>query len=64
MEHRHINATCAGVILGCVSGGIVAVLFPGSGLRSGITMMLMNGAVVGIAALVVSLVTARRPPPP
>lgn len=64
MDHRHINAACAGVILGCVSGCIVVVLFPQSSLRSGIELMLMNGALFGVVALVISLVTTQRPPPP
>lgn len=64
MDQRHINAACAGVLLGCVSGAIVEVLFQGSTLRSAITLMLINGAVVGVASLVISIFKARRPPPP
>lgn len=64
MEHRHLNAACAGCAIGCLSGFLVVVLFPQGSLRAGIELMLINGAVVGVAALVVSLVTARRPPPP
>ncbi len=63
MSLRHLDAGCAGVILGCVSGEIVVVLFPQGGLRLGIELILTNGAVVGVVALVVSLVKARRPPP-
>lgn len=64
MNHGHVNATCAGVILGCVSGGIVVALFQQGSLGSGIELMLVNGAVVGVVALVISLITARRLPPP
>lgn len=64
MEHRHVSAACAGVALGSLSGFLVVVLFPQGSVRAGIELMLINGAVVGVAALVVSLVTARRPPAP
>lgn len=64
MEHRHINAACAGFAIGCLSGFLVVVTFPQGSLGAGIELMLINGVVVGVAALVVSLVTARRPPPP
>lgn len=63
MDRHHVNAACAGVLLGCMSGGLVAVLFPGGGLHADIALMIINGAVVGIAVLVVSLITTRRPPP-
>lgn len=63
MDIRHVNAACAGVLLGCVSGGIVVPLFQQGSLRSGIVLMLINGAVIGITALVVSLITTWRPPP-
>lgn len=62
MNPGHINATCAGIILGCVAGGVVAVLFPGGGLRSGIELTLMNGAVLGVVALVISIIKAWRSP--
>ncbi len=63
MDQRHINAACAGILLGCGSGEIVVVLFPQGSLHSGIMLMLLNGAVVGVIALVISIITARRPPP-
>lgn len=61
--HKHLHAACAGVLLGCMSGGLVAVLFPGGDLHADIVLMLINGAVVGVVALAVSIIEARRPPP-